>query len=119
MIDGFPKDTSQAVAFEQFIGPPTTVIYIDVPGSVMNYRLKERNNFDDTQESIHKRIEVFNNSTMPLVRKWNAITINGNQKTTEVFEDIKTTLKAERVEKVENFAKGLKLWEFELNVELK
>ena len=65
----------------------------------MNDRCKERSNFDDTRESIHKRIEKFNNSMLPLTRKWSdiAITIDGNRETNEVFEDIKTALKTKHV----------------------
>ena len=103
----------------QFIGTPTTIIHLDVPDSVLNSRLQDRNNFDDSQESIYARINDFHNKTMALVRRWNAITIDGDREKKEVFEDIKTILKNEKLERVENFAKGLKLWEFELNVELK
>ena len=95
-MDGYPKDSSQAASFVQLIGPPTTVIHLGVPAVVMNARLKERNNFDDTQESIYKRINEFNTCTMPLVRKWNAISIEANREKTEVFKDIKTALKAEK-----------------------
>ena len=96
MIDGYPRDTSQAAAFVQFIGTPTTVLHIDVPPSVMNGRLQERSNFDDTQESIYKRIDEFNTGTLPLVRKWNGITINADREQTEVYEDIKAALKSEK-----------------------
>ena len=94
-MDGYPKDSSQAASFVQLIGPPTTVIHLGVPASVMSARLKERNNFDDTPQSICTRIEKFNNVTLPLIRQWNGITINANRKNKEVFKDIKSVLKRE------------------------
>ena len=53
LMDGYPKDSTQAAAFVQMIGPPTTDIYLDVPTIVLNDRLKKRGNFDDSQESIN------------------------------------------------------------------
>lgn len=99
MIDGYPNDSSQAGAFVEFIGLPTSIIHLDVPATVMNARCQERSNFDDTRESIYKRIEKFNNSMMGLIRKWRniAITVDGNRETNEVFEDIKTALKSKHV----------------------
>ena len=96
-MDGFPRDVSQAASFVQFIGPPTIVIHLDVSDSIMNERCTKRMNFDDTPESIIRRIEEFNANTMSLVRKWKniTITIDGNRETKEVFEDIKTALNAE------------------------
>ena len=94
-MDGYPMNSSQAATFVHMIGPPTAVIYLEVPAAVMNDRLRKRKNFDDSQESIYRRIDKFNSVTMPLVRKWNGITIDGTRKPPDVFEDIKVALRNE------------------------
>ena len=97
-MDGFPRDVTQAASFVQFIGPPTVVIHLDVSDSIMNQRCSTRMNFDDTPESILRRVQEFNANTIPLARKWKdiTITIDGNRETKEVFEDIKTALDAKQ-----------------------
>ena len=91
-MDGYPMNSTQAATFVQMIGPPTTVIFLDVPPAVMNDRLKKRKNFDDSQESIYRRIEKFTNVTMPLARKWNGITIDGTKDEQEVLRELKDVL---------------------------
>ena len=93
-MDGYPMNSTQAATFVQMIGPPTTVIFLDVPAAVMNDRCKQRKNFDDSQESIYRRIEQFTSVTMPLVRKWNGITVDGNREISAVFSDLKEILKS-------------------------
>ena len=95
-MDGYPMNSGQAAVFLQFIGPPTTVLYLKVQDSTMNQRLKERYNFDDEQNSIYNRIDNFNKNTLPLVRKWNGITIDAEQEATKVFEDCKKALESEK-----------------------
>ena len=96
-MDGFPLDVAQAASFVQTIGPPTAVIHIDVGPLVMDFRLKTRNNFDDTPESIQKRISHFNDTTRTLVREWKAIKVDGNCSEEEVFESIKLALTRENL----------------------
>ena len=93
-MDGYPMNSTQAATFVQMIGPPTTVLFLDVPAAVMNDRLKKRKNFDDSQESIYRRIEKFTSVTMPLARKWNGITIDGTREVPEVLREIKEVLKS-------------------------
>ena len=76
------------------ISPPTTVIFLDVPPAIMNERCKQRKNFDDSQESIYRRIEKFASVTMPLVRKWNGVTVDGSREIPVVFNEIKEILKS-------------------------
>ena len=58
-MDGYPSDSAQAAIFLQLIGMPTSIIYLDIPESVMSQRLKDRYNFDDEVHSIMNRIEKF------------------------------------------------------------
>ena len=96
-MDAYPSDSSQAAIFLQLIGRPTSVIYLDVPESVMSHRLKERYNFDDEIHSITNRIVKFRNNTYPLIRKWNGIKIDADQEPKKVFEDIKSALDSTKV----------------------
>jgi adenylate kinase family enzyme len=96
-MDGFPSDIAQAASFVQTIGPPMAVIHIDVNPLVMDFRLKTRNNFDDTPESIQKRISIFNDTTRTLLREWKAIKVDGNCPEEEVFESIKLALARENL----------------------
>ena len=91
-MDGYPMNSTQAATFVQMIGPPTAVILLDVPAAIMKERCKQRKNFDDSQESIYRRIEKFTSVTMPLVRKWNGITVDGTREPSVVFNEIKEIL---------------------------
>ena len=94
-MDGYPMNSTQAAVFLSLIGPPTTVIYLEVPDSVMNQRLQDRYNFNDEQDSIYNRIKAFHSQTFPLIRKWNGTTIDANREINKVFEDIKKVLEPE------------------------
>ena len=93
-MDGYPMNSTQAATFVQLIGPPSVVIYLDVPPAVMNDRLRKRKNFDDSQEAIYTKIDKFTSVTMPLVRKWNGITIDATREIPEVLKDLKEVLKS-------------------------
>jgi len=60
----------------------------------MNDRLRKRKNFDDSQEAIYTKIDKFTSVTMPLVRKWNGITIDATREIPEVLKDLKEVLKS-------------------------
>ena len=96
-LDGFPSDMAQAVSFVQMIGSPSAVIHINVSPSVMELRLQTRNNFDDTAESINKRISMYNDTTIPLMQQWEAINVDGNKTEEEVFGSIKEALTRENL----------------------
>ena len=94
-MDGYPMNSTQAATFVQLIGPPSVVIHLDVPPAVMNDRLRKRKNFDDSQEAIYTKIDKFTSVTMPLVRKWNGITIDATREIPEVLKDLKEVLKSQ------------------------
>ena len=96
VMDGYPMNSAQAAIFLQFIGPPTTVVYLNVSDSIMNQRLQDRYNFDDEQNSIYNRIDNFHRNTEQLTRKRNAVTINAEQDASKVFEDVKKALDSEK-----------------------
>ena len=53
--------------FEDRIGSPTKIIVFEANEEVLKCRLKERGNFDDKEESILKRIQLFIEKTKPVI----------------------------------------------------
>ena len=47
-----------------------------------------RNNFDDTEEAIVKRIEIYNEKTKPIAANFNAKIVNAERLAEEIFEDV-------------------------------
>ena len=94
MLDGFPRDSEQAAAFEADIGAPVNIIYLEVNDIVLKERLMERNNFDDTEESIANRIASFASKTLPLIEKYGGkvAKINAERSKEEVFADIQKVM---------------------------
>lgn len=88
LIDGFPIDLEQAEAFARDIAAPNAVIFLEANDSVLKERLKQRNNFDDTEESINKRIENFNSKTRPILAKFNAKIVNAERSAVDIFADL-------------------------------
>ena len=77
LIDGFPANMNQAEIFISKIQAPHKIIFLDVPESVMTPRLKDGVNFNDSDETIKKRISTYLQHTKPTVdsilKKWNLI----------------------------------------------
>jgi len=88
LIDGFPINASQAEAFEADIGTPTMAICFEASDEVLKGRLKARANFDDTEDSIAKRLANYNESTKPVIAKFGAKSINAERTADEIFADV-------------------------------
>merc|ERR1712080_242672 len=95
LMDGFPLDQEQAISFTRLIGTPDAVIYLHVNENTMKDRLKKRGNFDDTESSIDKRVQLFLDKTTPLIKTWHAIKIDAEKPTNELFADIMAVLEKE------------------------
>merc|ERR1712088_724826 len=65
-----------ADAFVKNIGEPNMVLLLECNDEILKQRLNERNNFDDTPDSILKRLTTYNEKTKPIATKFNAIKIN-------------------------------------------
>ncbi|XP_030052750.1 adenylate kinase isoenzyme 1 [Microcaecilia unicolor] len=63
LIDGFPRDITQAEAFEKLVGLPKVVIMYECSAETMVKRLLIRgqtsHRFDDNEETIKKRMEGY------------------------------------------------------------
>ncbi len=91
LLDGFPLDLAQADAFAADIGQPKLILYFEATNNeVLKKRLKERGNFDDTEDSIRKRIETFDSKTRPVLDKYSdrVRKVNIERSKDEIFADL-------------------------------
>jgi adenylate kinase len=95
-VDGFPRNISQAEAFESEIATPTAVLYLEVPDEELTRRLLKRGETsgraDDNAESIAKRLHTFHDQSVPVIDYYipqaKVVTINGVQSVGEVRAEI-------------------------------
>jgi adenylate kinase len=73
ILDGFPRNEQQFLAFEKY-DTPTMVIVIEVPPEVSIPRLMRRaeleHRHDDTPEIIEKRLQIYVNDTKPIIERY-------------------------------------------------
>lgn len=69
VLDGFPRTEFQAKELDRILGPHRLdlVIDLEVPTAKVIQRLLARNREDDTEESISRRLELYESETKPLV----------------------------------------------------
>jgi adenylate kinase len=69
VLDGFPRTHPQAEDLERILAPAQLdiVIDLDVPNDVVVARMLERGREDDTEDSIMRRLELYEQETAPLV----------------------------------------------------
>ena len=70
LIDGFPRNASQGIAFEDQVIPCSALLFFDCPEDVLVSRLLKRSQTsgrdDDNDESIRKRLVTYNLETLPV-----------------------------------------------------
>jgi UMP-CMP kinase len=71
LIDGFPRKMDQAVKFDEEVCLSSLVLFFATTEEVMLDRLLERGKTsgreDDNEESIRKRFNTYNETTMPVI----------------------------------------------------
>jgi adenylate kinase len=69
VLDGFPRTRQQALELDRILGerPLDIVIDLDVPSDVVVERMRSRGREDDTEESIRRRLALYESETKPLV----------------------------------------------------
>ncbi|XP_021079462.1 adenylate kinase isoenzyme 1 isoform X1 [Mesocricetus auratus] len=71
LIDGYPREVKQGEEFEQRIGQPTLLLYVDAGADTMTQRLLKRGEtsgrVDDNEETIKKRLETYYKATEPVI----------------------------------------------------
>lgn len=83
VLDGFPRTQEQALQLDRILGeqPIHVVIDLDVPTDVVVERMRSRGREDDTEESIRRRLELYDTETKPLVDFYRErsvlVTVNG------------------------------------------
>jgi len=88
LVDGFPIHMGQAEIFVTNIGTPTRVIAFEASEEVLTGRLMARGNFDDTADSIKKRLANYADNTKPVIEKFKAETINVERAADDIFADV-------------------------------
>lgn len=96
LVDGFPRNEENRQAFESVIGiEPEFVLFIDCPKEELERRILNRNQGrdDDNIDTIRKRFEVFQESTLPVVqyyeKRGKLRKVDGAKSPDAVFEDVK------------------------------
>jgi len=71
LIDGFPRSISNLEAFEDAVGTPAFMLFLDVSEEEMEARLLKRGlssgRSDDNAETISKRFRTFLTDSMPVI----------------------------------------------------
>ncbi|XP_036185468.1 adenylate kinase isoenzyme 1 isoform X1 [Myotis myotis] len=71
LIDGYPREVQQGEEFEQRIGQPTLLLYVDAGPETMTQRLLKRGEtsgrVDDNEETIKKRLDTYYKATEPVI----------------------------------------------------
>jgi adenylate kinase len=70
VLDGFPRTENQAEELDRILGPKyplDLVLDLEVPTRMAVERLLGRGREDDTEDSIERRLELYDQETKPLV----------------------------------------------------
>jgi len=71
LIDGYPREVVQGQKFEEKIGKPCLLLYIDAKAETMVKRLMKRGETsgraDDNEETIKKRLDLYYKATEPVI----------------------------------------------------
>ncbi|KAJ4830320.1 bifunctional uridylate/adenylate kinase [Turnera subulata] len=96
IIDGFPRNEENRVAFENIMKiEPALVLFFDCPEEELTRRMLNRNQgrIDDNIETIPKRLKVYFESTLPVIHHYSSKgkvrKIDAGRSIDEVFEDVK------------------------------
>lgn len=99
LLDGFPRNVTQAVALDAAIGPGTLemAVLLDADAEELVRRLlkraAEQGRSDDNEDTIRRRLDVYSEETEPLVRYYpehsvDVIRVQGVGSIDEVFSTI-------------------------------
>ncbi|MDJ0602097.1 MAG: adenylate kinase [Crocosphaera sp.] len=102
ILDGFPRTLAQANALDQLLQimrqPYGKVVYFDVSSDVLVKRLLQRGRVDDTQETIGRRLEIYQEQTTPLIdfyqRRHCLKTIDGNLPISQINQKLEALFSA-------------------------
>ena len=76
LIDGFPRNVTQGIAFEDQIFPCSALLFFDCPEDILITRVINRSQTsgrdDDNFEAIRKRLVTYNQETLPVIDHYEA-----------------------------------------------
>ena len=99
IMDGFPRTTPQARAFDAMLQDRAldAVIQLHVPPDVVAARLAERGRHDDEHASIDRRMRAYRRETLPMIERMerggSVLRVDGDQSIEQVHEVIAAQLR--------------------------
>ncbi|KAL6259785.1 hypothetical protein P5V15_009696 [Pogonomyrmex californicus] len=98
LIDGYPREKDQGILFEEKVCPVDLILFFDVANDTMEKRLLGRaavsQRADDNEETIKKRIKIFNEKNSELVEHYKdkVVRINAEGTVDEIFAEVTKAL---------------------------
>ncbi|CAN0510551.1 unnamed protein product, partial [Ectocarpus sp. 8 AP-2014] len=106
LIDGFPRNPDNLAAWEASTAGGAVVVdfalFLDCPEEIMTERIMERGRssgrIDDNEEAIRKRLVTYRESTMPIIKEFEARgklrEVNSDQTIEEVAVEVRRHISA-------------------------
>jgi len=98
LIDGYPREKDQGILFEEKVCPVDLILFFDVANDTLKKRLLGRaavsQRADDNEETIKKRIEIFNAKNSEIVEHYKdkVVRINAEGTVEEIFAEVTKAL---------------------------
>ncbi|XP_032452557.1 adenylate kinase isoenzyme 1 isoform X2 [Nasonia vitripennis] len=100
LIDGYPRELEQGLQFEKDVCPVDLIIFFDVKNETLISRLLGRaaaaavKRADDNEETIKKRIEIFNEKNGKIVEHYKdkCLRINAEGAVDAIFDQVSQAL---------------------------
>jgi len=97
LVDGFPREMGQAIAFERDVCECAFVLFFTCPDDELERRLLERGKSsgraDDNRESVKKRLHTYHTQTQPVVDYFDALGKLRTVDATTPLEEVWTSVK--------------------------
>ena len=98
LIDGYPRELDQGILFEKNVCPVDLIIFFEVSNETLKKRLLGRaavsKRADDNEETINKRIEIFNVKNGEIIEHYKdkVVKINAEASVDDVFAEVTKVL---------------------------